>query len=91
MALHVLEQEQVLPVTLEEAWSFFSTPRNLARITPPDMGFVIHEPFDDSPAHAGQRITYTVRPLFGIPLKWVTLIALAEGPYRFVDSQVQGP
>jgi ligand-binding SRPBCC domain-containing protein len=91
MALHVLEQEQVLPVTLEEAWSFFSTPRNLARITPPDMGFVIHEPFDDSPAHAGQRITYTVRPLFGIPLKWVTLIALAEGPHRFVDSQVKGP
>lgn len=91
MALHVLEQEQVLPVSLEEAWSFFSTPRNLARITPPDMGFVIHEPFDDSPAHAGQRITYTVRPLFGIPLKWVTLIALAEGPHRFVDSQIKGP
>jgi ligand-binding SRPBCC domain-containing protein len=91
MAQHVLEQEQVLPISLEEAWSFFSTPRNLARITPPDMGFVIHEPFDDSPAHAGQRITYTVRPLFGIPLKWVTLIALAEGPHRFVDSQVQGP
>lgn len=91
MALHVLEQEQVLPISLEEAWSFFSSPRNLARITPPDMGFVIHEPFDDSPAHAGQRITYTVRPLFGIPLKWVTLIALAEGPHRFVDSQIKGP
>lgn len=91
MALHVLEQEQVLPISLEEAWSFFSSPRNLARITPPDMGFVIHEPFDDSPAHAGQLITYTVRPLFGIPLKWVTLIALAEGPHRFVDSQIKGP
>jgi ligand-binding SRPBCC domain-containing protein len=32
-----------------------------------------------------------VSPLLGIPLKWVTLIAEAEGPHRFVDTQVQGP
>ncbi|MEZ4760273.1 MAG: hypothetical protein R2810_10840 [Flavobacteriales bacterium] len=29
----VLQREQFLPVSLEEAWEFFSTPRNLARIT----------------------------------------------------------
>jgi ligand-binding SRPBCC domain-containing protein len=91
MGQHVLERSQFLPITLDEAWAFFSSPRNLAKITPSDMGFVIREPFDDQPTYAGQRITYTVSPLLGIPLKWVTLIAEAEGPHRFVDTQVQGP
>ena len=39
----------------------------------------------------GQRISYTVRPLFGVPLKWVTCIAIAEPPHRFVDVQIEGP
>jgi ligand-binding SRPBCC domain-containing protein len=91
MAQHVLERSQLLPITLEEAWSFFSSPKNLARITPPDMGFVIREPFDNAPTYAGQRITYTVKPLLGIPLTWVTLIAEVEAPRRFVDTQLKGP
>lgn len=91
MAQHILQREQFLPVSLEEAWEFFSTPRNLARITPADMGFSIREPFDDRPAHAGQRITYTVKPMLGIPLTWVTLIEQVEAPYRFVDTQLKGP
>lgn len=91
MARHVLERSQTLPITLEQAWAFFSSPRNLAHITPPDMGFVIHEPFDDRPTHTGQRITYTVRPLFGFPMGWVTRIAEVDAPYRFVDTQEKGP
>jgi ligand-binding SRPBCC domain-containing protein len=91
MALHFLTREQLLRTTLEEAWAFFSTPRNLARITPPDMGFVIREPFDDRPAHAGQLITYSVKPLLGVPLTWVTRIEEVEAPHRFVDTQLKGP
>lgn len=91
MAVHVLRREQLLKTTLSEAWDFFSTPRNLARITPPDMGFVIREPFDDRPAHTGQLITYSVRPLLGIPLTWVTRIEEVEPPFRFVDTQLRGP
>ena len=34
-------QEQLLPITIEEAWAFFSTPANLNEITPADLGFVI--------------------------------------------------
>ena len=89
--MRTLEREQWLPIPIEQAWDFFSSPKNLAKITPGDMGFVIREPFVDVPMHAGQRITYTVRPLFGIPLTWVTYIAMAEQPYRFVDVQVRGP
>lgn len=91
MARHVLERSQTLPITLEQAWAFFSSPRNLARITPPDMGFVIHEPFDERPTHSGQRITYTVRPLFGFPMGWVTRIEEVNAPHRFVDTQEKGP
>ena len=91
MARHVLERSQELPISVEQAWAFFSSPRNLARITPPDMGFVIHEPFDDKPTYSGQRITYTVRPLFGFPVGWVTRIAEVDAPHRFVDTQEKGP
>lgn len=91
MPAFVLEREQLLNTTLEEAWEFFSTPRNLARITPPDLGFRIEEPFDDVPAHTGQLIKYTVRPLLGVPLKWVTRIEQVEAPFRFTDSQLKGP
>lgn len=91
MATHVLQREQLLRTSLSEAWDFFSTPRNLARITPADMGFAIREPFDDTPAHAGQLITYTVKPLLGIPLTWVSRIEVVEAPRRFVDTQLKGP
>jgi ligand-binding SRPBCC domain-containing protein len=91
MAVRVLERQQLLRTGLQEAWEFFSTPRNLARITPPDMGFVIREPFDDRPAHTGQLITYSVKPLLGIPVTWVTRIEEVQAPYRFVDTQLRGP
>jgi ligand-binding SRPBCC domain-containing protein len=91
MKVHFIERDQFLPISLQEAWEFFSTPRNLARITPEELRFTILEPFDGRPMHAGQRITYSVRPVMGIPLKWVTLIEQAEAPYRFIDTQLQGP
>ncbi len=89
--VRTLEREQWLPIRIEQAWDFFSSPRNLSKITPGAMGFRIREPFDEVPMFAGQRISYTVRPLFGIPLKWVTCIAIADAPYRFVDVQIEGP
>ncbi len=91
MAGYVLEREQFLATSLQEAWDFFSSPRNLAVITPPEMGFVIRQPFDNKDAYAGQLITYTVKPLLGIPLTWVTLIEGVEAPYKFVDTQLKGP
>ncbi|MAI24249.1 MAG: hypothetical protein CL828_09340, partial [Crocinitomicaceae bacterium] len=34
MKMHRLESTQWLPITLQEAWDFFSVPGNLDRITP---------------------------------------------------------
>lgn len=89
--MRVLEREQWLPISLNEAWDFFGSPHNLSRITPEDMGFSIRGEVPDAPVFPGQRITYSVRPLFGIPLTWVTCIAVAEAPHRFVDVQLRGP
>ena len=91
MAQHLLERSQFLPIPLEEAWAFFSSPKNLAVITPPEMGFVIQQPFDERPTFTGQRISYTVKPMLGIPLKWTTLILDVDAPHRFVDTQEVGP
>jgi ligand-binding SRPBCC domain-containing protein len=41
--------------------------------------------------HIGLLITYKVRPVFGIPLNWVTEITNIEEPFLFIDEQRFGP
>jgi ligand-binding SRPBCC domain-containing protein len=91
MKMHVLERTQVLPIPIDQAWAFFSTPRNLALITPPELGLRIREPFDDRSAYDGQLIRYAVRPLLGIPLPWLTRIERVNAPGHFADTQLSGP
>ncbi|MEJ2025491.1 MAG: SRPBCC family protein [Deltaproteobacteria bacterium] len=75
----------------EEVWKFFSTPLNLSRITPPDMGFKIKTELLPEDIHEGLLIKYIVRPAYRIPTTWVTKIAsVSEGEY-FVDTQIKGP
>ena len=90
MRLHRIDRRQVLPTTIEEAWSFFSDPRNLSVITPPDMHF---EVISDIPArvHAGLLIEYRVEPLPGWRTHWVTEITQVSAPRLFVDEQRFGP
>src|SRR5690606_6580720 len=73
MGLHRVSETQRLPIGLEEAWDFFSNPRNLAVITPPEMGFAIAHELPER-MHPGLIIQYRVRPLFNIPVTWVTEI-----------------
>lgn len=85
-----LERSQILPVTLEETWSFFSDPANLARITPPSMEFrLTGEPGGET--YAGMIQTYSLRPLFGIKVAWTTEITHVRKPFFFVDEQRFGP
>ena len=91
MAGHVLEREQLLGTGLAQAWSFFSDPRNLARITPEDVGFRIHDIERLEPMHEGQLIHYTVSPLWGVPMRWVTRIGAVKEPHLFEDIQLRGP
>lgn len=90
MNRHVFERKQVLPISLDQAWSFFSDPRNLSRITPPSMDFKIISSVPEN-IFEGLQVEYTVKPLLGIPIKWVSLIEGVKAPYEFVDLQLQGP
>ncbi|MCE6993160.1 SRPBCC family protein [Dyadobacter sp. CY323] len=82
---------QKLPITLDEAWSFFSDPVNLKEITPPHMGFVVKSTTYRQKMYAGQIIRYIVRPILGIPLKWCTEITHVVDKQYFIDEQRFGP
>lgn len=90
MKLHVLEREQRLAIPLPRAWEFFSDARNLARITPPSMGFEVVSRLPER-MYAGMIITYRVRPLLGLPVTWVTEITHVDEGRLFVDEQRFGP
>jgi ligand-binding SRPBCC domain-containing protein len=90
MKIYTLECVQRLPIGIEQAWDFFSNPHNLPRITPPSMAFEIASPVPPR-MYAGMIIRYKVRPLFSVPVTWVTEITHVEEPFRFVDEQRFGP
>ncbi len=91
MKVYELKREQVLPLSQDEAWKFFSTPLNLATITPPELDFKVLSKLDGKPIYSGMIISYIVRPLFKIPLRWKTEIKDVLAPNKFVDTQLRGP
>jgi len=90
MKLYTLHSKQLLPLSIEEAWEFFSDPKNLNTITPDDMGFKTLSGADRK-MYPGQIIQYVVTPLLGIPMKWVTEITHVMDQQYFVDEQRFGP
>lgn len=91
MKVYHFESTQILPITLAEAWAFFSSPVNLKKITPEELDFRILKDFKDEKMYAGQLINYIVRPVLGIPMRWTTEIThVVHGSY-FVDEQRFGP
>ena len=92
MSVYTLKRVQRLPIPLEQAWEFFSSPKNLKEITPAHLGFVIHsDPEFIREMYSGQVITYTVKPVLGIPMFWMTEITHVENGKFFVDEQRVGP
>jgi len=90
LKIHRLNYTQTLPISLNEAWAFFSTPKNLDNITPEDMSFEIISGADE-PMYAGQVITYRIKPMLNIPMTWVTEITHTADKQYFVDEQRFGP
>jgi ligand-binding SRPBCC domain-containing protein len=88
--LRRLECRQQLPLTLREAWDFFSRPENLAKITPPNLGFEVTSPLPER-MYAGMIVCYRVSPFGGIRVPWVTEISHVREPEFFVDEQRSGP
>jgi len=90
MKVHILKREQRLPIPRQAAWEFFSTPRNLDHITPPDAGFEVTY-LSSEKMYDGQIITYKVKVVPFITMSWVTEIKCVEEGVAFVDEQRFGP
>lgn len=88
--VYQLRYSQKIPIALDEAWGFFSDPNNLRAITPDHLGFEMVTA-NESEMYAGQMIAYRVRPLFNIPMEWVTEITHVHAPHYFIDEQRIGP
>jgi len=91
MAAHSIKTVQKIPVSLDEAWAFFSNPANLQAITPEGMGFTIISRHHGDVMYAGQLIEYKVRPVAGIPIYWMTEITQVKDRAYFIDEQRFGP
>lgn len=66
MAIYCKKTAQKLPISLEEAWNFLSSPYNLKTITPEHMGFKIkNDVKEGDKMFAGQIIVYDITPLPG--------------------------
>ncbi len=89
--VYSIKTVQQLNVSLEEAWDFFSSPKNLQAITPAHMGFKIISSHHGEKMYPGQIIEYIVKPVLGIPLYWMTEITHVQDKKYFVDEQRFGP
>lgn len=89
--IYSLKKVQILKVPVAEAWAFFSSPKNLADITPSNLGFTITSKHHGEVMYPGQIIQYIVKPVLGIPLTWLTEITHVEDEKFFIDEQRFGP
>ena len=88
--MYQIKRTQLVRTDLETCWKFFSDPSNLQKITPDYMGFKVLTEVP-SEMYEGLVISYTVSPLFGIPMNWVTEITHVRDLHYFVDEQRIGP
>ncbi|MBA4165998.1 MAG: SRPBCC family protein [Chitinophagaceae bacterium] len=91
MAVHSLKAVQKIPVSVDSAWNFFSDPANLPAITPAAMSFNIISRHHGEKMYPGQIIEYTVAPVGGIKLYWMTEITHVSEKKFFIDEQRYGP
>jgi hypothetical protein len=89
MKTYLLERKQIIPRSKSETFDFFSDAFNLERITPHFLGFRILTPRPIKMA-TGTIIEYELA-IYGIPVKWRTLIESWLPEDRFVDTQIKGP
>lgn len=91
MSFYQFKREQLINTSVDELWDFISTPKNLSRITPPEMCFEIINSDIPDKIYSGMIICYNVRPFLGIKTKWVTEITHLKEKAYFVDEQRVGP
>lgn len=89
--IYSLKKVQLISADIDTVWDFFTIADNLKNITPEDLGFKITGRHHGDQIYAWQIIEYTVKPLFGISLYWMTEITHMQHKKYFIDEQRFGP
>ncbi|MDY0101333.1 MAG: SRPBCC family protein [Lentimicrobium sp.] len=87
----VFKTNQLVKIDIERCWEFFSDPKNLVYITPPEMNFKILFPDPMPSMYPGMIISYRISPLIKIRMEWITEITHISKPHYFIDNQLKGP
>jgi ligand-binding SRPBCC domain-containing protein len=88
--MYQFKRTQFVKTDLATCWDFFSSPKNLKKITPPYMGFDVLLEIPEK-MYEGLMIEYTVRPIWNLPVSWITEITHVNENKFFVDEQRKGP
>jgi ligand-binding SRPBCC domain-containing protein len=91
MKIYTIKRSQFLPVSLQEAWDFFSNPTNLSIITPTHMNFRIVYTSGGKNMFAGKLIQYKINVFPWITTNWLTEITQVNYLKYFIDEQRIGP
>ena len=90
MKIFTIKANQIIPISLDKAWSFFSNPGNLSKITPSWLNLKITSDLSEK-MYEGMIVTFKVYPFLGIPSNWVTEITTVKENSFFIDEQRFGP
>lgn len=90
MKIYQLYRRQQLNMTHQQAWDFFSSPKNLNDITPTFFHVAITSPVPEK-IYAGLMISYRMKAVFGIPMAWLSEVSHCDEPKRLVYEQRIGP
>lgn len=85
------EWKLYIPQRVESIWDFFSRPENLKKLTPSTVGITMLSDLSGQEMYPGMLIPYTISPLLGLRMKWLTEITHIEHLRYFVDVQREGP
>ena len=88
--IYTLYSKEKIKTTIDEAWNFFSQPKNLNALTPPDLNFKINSGNPEQ-FYQGKIITYTIKLMYLLKFNWTTEITLVNKNTCFIDKQLFGP
>ena len=88
--IYTLYSKQIVKTTIDNAWEFFSEPKNLNALTPTDLNFKITSG-DRDQFYQGKIITYTIKLFSFLQFNWTTEITKVEKNNCFIDKQLFGP
>jgi len=90
MKIYQLYRRQILKLSQQEAWDFFSSPHYLNEITPDFFDIRIASKVP-AKIYTGLMISYRMTAVWGLPMGWLSEISHCDEPHRFVYQQGVGP